>query len=94
MEGMNGPIAQELRQRLTDAFAPTQLEIINDTAQHRGHTGDDGSGESHFTVEIESAAFSGVSRLQRQRMVNAALGDLPGERIHALAIRARAPDEN
>ncbi|MET1754908.1 BolA family protein [Novosphingobium sp. RD2P27] len=91
---MNGPIAQELRQRLTDAFAPTQLQIINDTAQHRGHAGDDGSGESHFTVEIESAAFAGVSRLQRQRMVNAALGDLPGQRIHALAIRARAPDED
>ncbi|MEW9855848.1 BolA family protein [Novosphingobium sp. M1R2S20] len=90
---MNGPIAQELRQRLTDAFAPTQLEIINDTAQHHGHAGDDGSGESHFTVVIESAAFAGISRLQRQRMVNAALGDLPGQRVHALAIRARAPGE-
>ena len=55
--------------------------------------GDDGSGESHFTVEIESAAFAGVSRLQRQRMVNAALGDIPGQRVHALAIKARAPGE-
>jgi BolA protein len=55
--------------------------------------GDDGTGESHFTVEIESPAFAGVSRLARQRLVNGALGDLPGGRVHALAIRARAPGE-
>jgi BolA protein len=55
--------------------------------------GDDGTGESHFSVDIESSAFAGVSRLQRQRLVNQALGDLPGTRVHALAIRARAPGE-
>ncbi|MEY4999639.1 MAG: hypothetical protein RIS00_1683, partial [Pseudomonadota bacterium] len=55
--------------------------------------GDDGSGESHFTVEIESSAFAGVNRVLRQRMVNKALGDLPGDRVHALAIKARAPGE-
>ena len=55
--------------------------------------GDDGSGESHFTVVIESVAFQGKSRLERQRMVNRALGDIPGGRVHALAIKARAPDE-
>ncbi len=94
MEVMNGPIAQEMHRLLTDAFAPTHLDIINDTANHRGHAGDDGSGESHFTIEIESAAFAGASRLQRQRMVNAALGDIPGQRVHALAIKARAPGES
>jgi len=78
---------------LTSAFAPTHLDVINDTANHRGHAGDDGSGESHFTVIIESAAFAGKSRLERQRMVNRALGDIPGERVHALAIKASAPDE-
>jgi BolA protein len=93
MEVMNGPIAQEMRQLLTEAFAPTHLDVINDSATHRGHMGDDGSGESHFTIEIESAAFAGTSRLQRQRLVNAALGDIPGQRVHALAIRARAPGE-
>jgi BolA protein len=67
--------------------------VINDSARHHGHAGDDGSGESHFTVEIESAAFAGVSRLQRQRLVNAALGDIPGDRVHALAIKAKAPGE-
>jgi stress-induced morphogen len=79
--------------RLKAAFAPTRLAVINDSARHHGHAGDDGSGESHFTVEIESPVFVGVSRLQRQRMVNAALGDIPGQRVHALAVRARAPGE-
>ena len=90
---MTGPLAQELTELLTAAFAPTHLEVINDSAKHRGHSGDDGSGESHFTVAIESEAFAGKSRLERQRMVNAALGDIPGNRVHALAIRAFAPGQ-
>ena len=93
MEGMTGPLAQEMHQLLTEAFAPTHLAVINDSASHHGHMGDDGSGESHFTIEIVSPAFAGVSRLQRQRLVNAALGDIPGQRVHAVAIRAKAPDE-
>ncbi|WP_207904602.1 BolA family protein [Novosphingobium sp. PhB165] len=90
---MTGPIEQEMRQLLEAAFAPSHLAVINDSATHRGHSGDDGSGESHFTIEIESPRFEGVSRLQRQRLVNAALGDIPGERVHAVAIKARAPGE-
>ena len=90
---MTGPIAKEIRQILTAAFAPEHLDVVNDSASHHGHSGDDGSGESHFTIDIESAAFKGASRLERQRMVNRALGDIPGERVHALAIKARAPDE-
>ena len=93
MEDMTGPIALEIEQILTAAFAPARLAVINDSASHSGHRGDDGSGESHFTVEIESAAFAGVSRLQRQRMVNAALGDIPGQRVHALAVKAKVPGE-
>jgi BolA protein len=89
----NRPIESEITQRLTTAFAPTHLSVSNDSAKHHGHLGDDGSGESHFSVEIESQAFAGASRLERQRMVNRALGDLPGQRVHALAIRARAPGE-
>lgn len=88
-----GPIAQEIEALLTAAFAPSHLAVINDSDSHHGHAGHDGSGESHFTVEIESAAFAGQSRVNRQRMVNAALGDLPGQRVHALAIKARAPGE-
>jgi BolA protein len=90
---MSGPIAHEMESLLRAAFAPTSLAVINDSARHHGHAGDDGSGESHFTIEIESAMFAGVSRLQRQRMVNAALGDIPGQRVHALAVKARAPGE-
>ena len=90
---MTGPLATEIERLLTAAFPPARLAVINDSARHHGHAGDDGSGESHFTVEIESAAFAGVSRLERQRMVNRALGDIPGTRVHALAIRASAPGE-
>jgi len=90
---MTGPLASEIERLLEAAFTPTRLAVINDSAKHHGHAGDDGSGESHFTVEIESAAFAGKSRLERQRMVNRALGDLPGQRVHALAIKAGAPGE-
>ena len=86
-----GAVQAEIEALLTEAFAPTRLEVINDSAHHAGHSGDDGSGESHFTVIIESAAFIGVSRLQRQRQVIAALGDIVGERVHAVAIKASAP---
>lgn len=86
-------VQQEMEQILRDAFAPTMLEVINDSAKHSGHSGDDGSGESHFTIMIESAAFSGQSRLNRQRMVNKSLGDIPGNRVHALAIKATASGE-
>ena len=86
-------IAAEMQRLLEAAFAPTRLELINDSARHHGHLGDDGSGESHFTVVIESAAFAGQSRVARQRLVNRALGDIPGQRVHALAIKAKAPGE-
>jgi BolA protein len=83
-----------MQELLTQAFAPTRLEVINDSAQHHGHAGDDGSGESHFTVVIESEAFAGQNRVNRQRMVNKVLGDIPGQRVHALAIKASAPGES
>lgn len=92
-DSSTGPVATEITARLTAALAPSRLDVINDSARHRGHSGDDGSGESHFTVVIESAAFTGKSRLDRQRLVNRALGDLMHDRIHAMAIRASAPGE-
>ena len=88
---MAGTVQQEMEALLTEAFSPTRLEVINDSAKHHGHSGDAGSGESHFTIVIEAAAFAEKSRLERQRMVNKALGDIPGERVHALAIQASAP---
>lgn len=88
---MAGTVQQDMERLLIAAFTPTRLEVINDSAKHSGHSGDDGSGESHFTVVIEAPAFADKSRLERQRMVNRALGDIPGERVHALAIQASAP---
>ncbi|UAB79486.1 BolA family transcriptional regulator [Erythrobacter sp. SCSIO 43205] len=88
---MSGNVASEMENLLTKAFAPTHLEIINDSAHHSGHSGDDGSGESHFTVVIEAAEFAGMTRLARQRAVIAALGDIVGDRVHAVAIKASAP---
>ena len=88
-----GQIAIEMENLLIAAFSPSHLNVINDSASHHGHSGDDGSGESHFTIEIEAAAFAGVNRVMRQRMVNQALGDIPGQRVHALAIKARAVGE-
>lgn len=88
-----GPVASEIAARLTEALDPTLLEVVNDSGRHAGHSGDNGTGESHFTVIVESGAFVGRSRVERQRLVNRALSDLLVERVHALAIRARAPGE-
>ncbi|HEY0147848.1 MAG TPA: BolA family protein [Allosphingosinicella sp.] len=89
-----GPVAREITQRLQTALAPARLAVINDSEKHRGHGGYDGSGESHFTVEVEAEAFRGLNRVARQRAVNHALGDLLSkERIHALAIKATVPGE-
>ena len=89
-----GPIAGEMTKLLTEAFAPSRLEIINDSAHHAGHSGDDGSGESHFTVVIEAEAFASMNRLARQRAVIAALGDIVGERVHAVAIKGGVPEQS
>jgi BolA protein len=87
------PLAEIIADRLTAALSPSHLQVSNDSAQHAGHMGDDGTGESHFSVTIEAPAFAGQSRVARQRMVNTALAELLATRIHALAIKARAPGE-
>jgi len=80
--------------RLSSALSPSSVELIDDSEQHRGHGGYNPAGESHFSLRIESPAFVGKSRVQRQRMIYAALGDLMQARVHALSIRARAPGEH
>jgi BolA protein len=92
-EAFTGRIAPEIERRLRAALDPAHLVVTNDSARHRGHSGDDGSGESHFAVEVVSERFAGMSRVERQRAVNSALADLMRDRIHALAIKARAPGE-
>jgi BolA family transcriptional regulator, general stress-responsive regulator len=87
-----GPVASEMLRRLA-TLAPTDIELTDDSEAHRGHGGHNPAGESHFTLRIESPAFIGKSRVERQRLVYSALGDLMRERIHALSIRATAPGE-
>lgn len=88
-----GPVAAEITRRLEAALAPSRLVLQNDSDRHRGHAGHDGSGESHFSLEIESAAFAGLNRVQRERLVQRAIGDLLQAKVHALQVRARAPGE-
>ena len=88
-----GPVAAEITRRLETALAPTRLDLVDDSEAHRGHGGYNPAGESHFSLAIESAAFTGKSRVERQRLVYSALGDLMDSRVHALSIRATAPGE-
>ena len=88
-----GPVAAEMLRRLDSALTPSRIDLIDDSEQHCGHGGYNPAGESHFSLRIESPAFAGRSRVERQRMIHAALGDLMRERVHALSIRAIAPGE-
>ena len=88
-----GPVATEMRRRLNSALSPSFIRLTDDSEKHRGHGGYNPAGESHFTLEIESADFAGTSRVERQRMIYSALGDLMRERVHALSIRATAPGD-
>jgi BolA protein len=92
-DAATGPVAREMIERLTAALAPTRLELEDQSHQHIGHAGHDPRGESHFALVIESPAFARKSRIERQRMVHSAIGDLLRERVHALSINARAPGE-
>jgi BolA protein len=79
-------LEDEIRARLAAAFAPDRLEVVNESALHRGHAGDDGSGESHFRVAIAARAFAPMTRIARHRAIHAALGREIIGRIHALAL--------
>ena len=92
-DAATGPIAAEMLKRLNSALSPSRLALTDDSEKHRGHGGYNPAGESHFTLDIESAAFAGKSRVERQRMVYRALGELMDSRVHALSIRATAPGE-
>ncbi|MCE3290716.1 MAG: BolA family transcriptional regulator, partial [Caulobacter sp.] len=78
---------------LTSAFAPSRLEVVDDSERHRGHAGHREGGESHFNVSIESAAFAGLNRVARQRQVYAALAEELAGPVHALSVKATAPGE-
>ncbi|MCF2904326.1 BolA family transcriptional regulator [Octadecabacter sp. CECT 8868] len=77
----------EIRDALEASFSPTVLAVINESHLHAGHAGDDGSGESHWRVEISTAALDGKSRIAKHRAIHAALGEDIISRIHALSLQ-------
>ncbi len=79
--------------KLTTAFAPASLEVIDESHLHAGHAGHREGGETHFRVQIVSPSFAGKSRIDRHRMVNEALAAELSGGVHALAIKAQAPGE-
>ena len=89
-----GPVAAEMLRLLTAALQPSRIELVDDSDSHIGHAGHDPRGESHFKLFVESPLFTAKSRVERQRMIHAALGELLRERVHALSIQARAPGES
>ena len=93
-EAATEPVAREMIERLTAALSPTRLILEDQSHQHVGHAGHDPRGESHFSLNIESPAFAGLNRVERQRKIYSALGDLMRERVHALTIKANAPGES
>jgi BolA family transcriptional regulator, general stress-responsive regulator len=78
-------VKDEIEGRLMAAFHPAVLKVVNESHKHAGHTGDDGSGASHFHITIRADAFAPLSRVARHRAVHAALGDL-NTRVHAIAL--------
>jgi BolA protein len=86
-------VAETLREKLIAAFAPGDLVIDDESARHAGHSGARPGGETHFNVRIVSAAFEGLSRVERQRRVYAALADEMRGSVHALALTTLTPAE-
>ena len=86
------PTATELEQRLRERLHPVSLEVIDESYQHQGHAGANGSGfGSHFRVRVTSQIFTGKSVVQRHRLVYDALQDFMDQGLHALAIEAHLP---
>ena len=82
---MQMTVTDEITTRLTQAFSPSLLDVVNESHRHAGHSGDDGSGESHFKITIRADALAAMGRVERHRAVQRALGDI-NTRVHALAL--------
>lgn len=87
---MNRERVAEIERRLTAAFEPTRLEVVDQSHLHAGHVGSRSTGGGHYVVTIRAGAFAGKSPLERHRMIYDVLGDLMAGPIHALSIDARA----
>jgi BolA protein len=86
-------VSDIITEKLTEAFAPQSLKVVDESHQHEGHAGHEPGGETHFRVYIVSNAFRGKSRLDRHRMINSTLADELQSGVHALAIHAVSPEE-
>ena len=86
-------VAESIRAKLAAAFTPAALEIVDESHLHAGHSGHRPGVSTHFRVVIVAGAFAGKPRVERQRLIYAALGDLMGNPIHALSLSAKAPGE-
>jgi BolA family transcriptional regulator, general stress-responsive regulator len=87
-------VAETIRRKLAERFAPLRLEILDQSHRHAGHAGARPEGETHFAVTIVSAAFAGLSRVARQRLVYETLAAELAARVHALSLTTLAPDED
>ena len=93
-EGDGGPVQAAIRRKLSEALAPSRLDIVDDSARHAGHVGARPEGETHFNVEIVSTRFAGLSRVARQRLVYGVLADELRTDVHALALKTATPEED
>ena len=87
------PLRELITQKLTEAFTPESLQVVDESSLHAGHAGHRPGGETHFRVNIVADAFRGKTRIERHRMINAALSSELAGGVHALAIHAAAPGE-
>jgi BolA protein len=86
-------IADAIQSKLNEAFSPTRINITDESHLHAGHVGARPEGETHFRVDIVSPAFGGISRVERQRMIYRVLAEELSDRVHALALQVRTPQE-
>jgi BolA protein len=87
-------VAETIRHKLTERFAPTRLTVVDESHRHAGHAGARPGGETHFAVTIASAAFAGLGRVARQRLVYETLSRELAEGVHALSLTTLTPDED
>lgn len=87
-------MVEQIQIKLTDAFSPARLEVLDESYRHEGHAGSRPGGETHFRVELVAAAFDGMARVARQRAVYQVLAEELAGTVHALELVTRSPDED
>ena len=86
-------IEESIRSKILQAFAPAHFELINESAKHKGHAGDDGSGQTHFKLIVVSDKFSGLTRVERQRLVNQELKEEFFKGLHTVSFILKTSSE-